>query len=76
MVIRPENSDERPRLRFDRMISSNRTILGSFALGFARSRSLMNSLKPSNVSWKNQQEGDVLTLSVLQVSHVLRMLCG
>jgi hypothetical protein len=44
VAMRPEKRDDRPRFRFDRMISSNKTILGSFALGLTLSRSPMNSL--------------------------------
>lgn len=46
VVERPEKMDERPRLRFESTISSNKAIRGSLDLGLVRSRSLMNSLKP------------------------------
>ena len=45
---RPEKMVVRPRLRFAIMISSKRTILGSFDFGLIRSRSLMNSLNPNH----------------------------
>lgn len=47
MDIRPEKNEDRPRLRFERIISSNSVILGSFDFGEARSRSPINSLKPA-----------------------------
>jgi hypothetical protein len=46
VVERPEKMDVRPRLRFERTISSNSVIRGSLDLGLVLSRSLMNSLKP------------------------------
>lgn len=50
MVDLPEKIDDRPLFRFERTISSNSVILGSFFLGFTLSRSLINSLKPDHVS--------------------------
>lgn len=46
VVIRPEKIEVRPRLRFERMISSNSFNFGSLVLAGARSRSLINSLNP------------------------------
>jgi hypothetical protein len=44
VAMRPEKSEDRPRFRFDRTISSNKIIVGSLALGLTLSRSPMNSL--------------------------------
>lgn len=46
MVDRPEKMELRPRLRFERTISSKRAIFESLDLGLVLSRSLMNSLNP------------------------------
>lgn len=46
VVERPEKIDPRPRLRFDRTISSNKAIFEFLSLGLVLSRSAMNSLKP------------------------------
>jgi hypothetical protein len=48
VVIRPEKIEVRPRLRFERIISSNKVIFESLTFGWTLSRSLMNSLKPKD----------------------------
>lgn len=77
VVDRPEKMDVRPRLRFERTISSNRVIRGSLDFGLVRSRSLMNSLKPiigSVLPPRCDMRTRQLTLCLLQNCDILRML--